>query len=94
MSDSRRNDLKEILAKAFFTGHVSFQFAENKFLKRFFKKVGLERVLPTRKELAGSLLESVYEQVIGGLRFAMHDSEAIKISVDSSKTLITCVSFA
>ena len=85
MSDTRKNDLKELLAKAFFSGHVSFQFAENKFLEKFFQEVGLEKVLPTRKELAGSLLESIYDQILDGIRFAMQDSEAITISVDGSK---------
>ena len=30
MSDSRRKDLKEMLANAFFTRHISFAFTENK----------------------------------------------------------------
>ena len=41
MSKTRKEQLKMLLAKAIFTGHIPFQFVENQFLIQLLNEVGL-----------------------------------------------------
>ena len=79
-SAAQQKEFNRLLAKACITGCVPFNFMENEQLQAAAKVVGVK--LPSRKTLAGPLLDSIFEEVQLGTVASMANMPYIDASSD------------
>lgn len=75
-------EYKELLAKAIISGNVAFNFTENRYLRGLFESFGLGIVLPTRKELSGSILSKLHMQCKQKIADMIEESSHVTVITD------------
>ncbi|OXA37509.1 hypothetical protein Fcan01_27767 [Folsomia candida] len=75
ISSSKMKELQLLWAKAIISGNVAFEWTQNPFLQNFFANLGSGFLLPSRKEISGSILKIL----------DVESKEKRKICIDNQK---------
>ena len=76
--------VKRDIGMLIYTGCLPFSVVENRHLFNAFTHLGVPDVLPTIKEVAGWILDTIYAQAVDRRAALMEEAESIVISVDTT----------
>ncbi|XP_058802530.1 uncharacterized protein LOC131670713 [Phymastichus coffea] len=86
MTKSEQEICSNLLAKAIYTGGVSFIFLENEYFLEFLSRLRPKFICPTRHQISGPLLDKIHDEVQVKVNKKIENASSLTIQSDSYST--------
>ena len=83
MSKEMVDEYKLLWGKAMINGNISFNWLKDPFLRGFFKKVGIEKLLPTEREMEGRIQNKLLSWANNEIKNELEKAETMTIGLDA-----------